>query len=318
MQRILGTIYEQALLVTSAGNFRAQMSQRQSTNTILMIRPAVAGSNPETLASNSFQSADMPENCLELVQTEFDAAVLALRSAGVTVEVVQDTPEPATPDAIFPNNWFSTHGGTLVLYPMQAKSRRDEIKPAPLTYLRARCPHVIDLSEEESALEGTGSLVLDRIERKAFACLSPRTDPDLLQKWGEKMAYQVFPFHAVDKSGTAIYHTNVMLSIGTDWCVLAAETISDPEETEKVKDALQHKQIIEITQNQIMKFAGNILELQSAAGERLIAMSTTAHTALTDDQKAALTAHAKLLPIPIPTIEQVGGGSLRCMIAELF
>lgn len=294
------------------------MNQRQSTNMILMIRPAVAGSNPETLASNAFQSEQIPENCLQLVQSEFVAAVAALRSAGVTVEVVQDTPEPATPDAIFPNNWFSTHGETLVLYPMQAKSRRDEIKPAPLAILKARCPHVIDLSQEQAALEGTGSLVLDRIERKAFACNSPRTDPDLLQRWGEKMAYKVIPFHAQDKGGTAIYHTNVMLSIGTDWCVLATEAITDPSEAASVKEALASMQIIEITIDQMMNFAGNILELQTAAGDKIIAMSSTAHAALTDTQKQALEAHATLLPIPIPTIEQIGGGSLRCMIAELF
>lgn len=294
------------------------MTHRQSTNSVLMIRPVTAGSNPDTIGSNSFQSAVEPENCLKLVQEEFDGVVASLKAAGVRVRVIEDTLDPPTPDAIFPNNWFSTHGDTLVIYPMLAPSRRAELKPAPLSFLREAYANVIDLSNESRALEGTGSLVLDRTNRIAFACLSPRTSPDLLQSWCDELGFRPMPFHSTGPDGTPVYHTNVLLSIGTEWAVLAAEAIGELQERQSVLDALASRKIIEIDQDQMMRFCANILELETESGGKIIAMSETAYDGLSVAQREILGSFAGLLPLRIPTIEQVGGGSVRCMIAELF
>ena len=289
----------------------------QSTSEILMIRPSIAASNPETLASNAFQSLHTPENALQLIHQEFDQAVLNLQSAGITVHVIADTETPPTPDAIFPNNWFSTEGETLTLYPMLAPSRADEAKPAPLNFLKKRYSKVIDI-RELPPLEGTGALVLDHTNRHAFIARSPRASLQTLSHWAQTTGYGFTMFDTADTNGQAIYHTNVMMSIGTTWAVIATDSITNPESRLEIYEHLETREIIEISLTQMNAFAGNMIELTNAENQKHIILSQTAFDSLTNEQKETLRKHGELLPIAIPTIELIGGGSIRCMIAELF
>jgi hypothetical protein len=294
-----------------------------------MIRPASFASNPETLESNRFQSATSDRAPTEVQRTalaEFDALARALQSAGVNVHVFDDTPTPVKPDAIFPNNWFSTHvDGTVVLYPMLAPNRRLERRFDVIETLHARDGfHVhatIDLTHREAEskyLEGTGSLVLDRIHKVAYACLSPRTDLDVLGEFGQRLDYDVVAFDAFDAGGAPIYHTNVLMSLGTKFAAVCTSAIEESRRA-AVASLLESsgRALVDLSFDQMHSFAGNMLELRTAAGGSVIAMSTTALQSLTKPQQASLEACATIVSAPIPTIESLGGGSVRCMIAEV-
>ena len=297
---------------------------------VLMIRPVAFAGNPQTQASNSFQ--DRETSALDAAsQTaalrEFESLADALERAGVTVHIFDDTPEPHTPDAIFPNNWVSFHAdGTVVLYPMMAENRRLERRLDVLEALSARhgfrTSRVIDLSRHEQTgryLEGTGSLVLDRIHRVAYACVSPRTDLDVLGDFAQQLDYDVVAFEAHDASGAAIYHTNVLMSVGQRFAAVCTSAIREDERT-AVLDTL-HKSgraIIELTLEQMAAFAGNLLEVGSSRTGSVVAMSERAHAVLMPAQRKILESSAgAIVATAIPTIERLGGGSVRCMLAEI-
>jgi len=302
----------------------------QSAADVLMIRPVRFGANPETLASNSFQS-QQPTLAGSAAQraaaAEFDGLVAALRVAGVTVHVLDDTPEPHTPDALFPNNWVSFHAdGSVVLYPMLAPNRRAERRNDVLEALSAahgfRIRRVLDLTAHEARdkfLEGTGSLVLDRVHRIAYACVSPRTDLDVLGDFAQQLDYDVVAFEAVDAAGAAIYHTNVLMCIGTQFAAVCSACIREDERA-AVIDALRTTghAIVDLSMEQLASFAGNMLELRSKQGGRVVAMSTRARDSLSPQQRGLIEQHAgPIVTAPIPTIETLGGGSVRCMLAEI-
>jgi len=302
----------------------------QSAADVLMIRPVRFGANPETLASNSFQS-QQPTLAGSAAQraaaAEFDGLVAALREAGVTVHVIDDTPEPHTPDALFPNNWVSFHAdGSVVLYPMLAPNRRAERRNDVLEALSAahgfRIRRVLDLTAHEARdkfLEGTGSLVLDRVHRIAYACVSPRTDLDVLGDFAQQLDYDVVAFEAVDAAGAAIYHTNVLMCIGTQFAAVCSACIREDERA-AVIDALRTTghAIVDLSMEQLASFAGNMLELRPARAGVVVAMSTRARDSLSPQQRSLIEQHAgPIVAAPIPTIETLGGGSVRCMLAEV-
>lgn len=301
----------------------------QSTTDVLLIRPANFASNPETLASNRFQSASQQtaDEIRRDALAEFDALANALQSAGVNVHVFEDTVDPIKPDAVFPNNWFSTHAdGTLVLYPMLAPNRRLERRLDVIESLHTRDGfHVhdtIDLSHrehEEKFLEGTGSLVLDRINRVAYACLSPRTDLDVLGEFGQRLDYDVIAFDAADKNGAPIYHTNVLMSVGTKFAAVCTSAIA-ADRRAAVASVLEAsgRALVELSFDQMHAFAGNMLELRTTRGGYVVAMSETAFKSLSNAQRAAIESSAAIVSVPIPTIERLGGGSVRCMLGEVF
>ncbi|MGC1458257.1 MAG: arginine deiminase-related protein [Steroidobacteraceae bacterium] len=301
----------------------------QCAAAVMMIRPAAFDYNPQTAASNRLQCAvDDSSGVAQRAVAEFDAAVTALRGAGVRVCVVDDKPVPPRPDAVFPNNWVSWHAdGTVILYPMQAANRRLERRREILEGVAARCDYgiarVLDLSHFEDQgryLEGTGSLVLDHIGRQAFACRSIRTDEWLVYRWAEQMGYEPVVFDAVDAAGVAFYHTNVMLSIGQKVAVVAADSIV-PSDRERVLAALAagSRDVITIDHAAVTGFAGNMLELRGAGRRRIYVLSAQAESTLSPAARARLAAGTdELLPLVIPTIERLGGGSVRCMLAEVF
>jgi hypothetical protein len=292
-----------------------------------MVRPAGFSVNPQTAASNAFQlRAGEAEPVQSAVLREFDAAAETLQRTGVEVLVVEDSEEPKKPDAIFPNNWVSFHcDGTVALYPLMAPNRRAERREEILEHVvRAGAFHVsrmVDLTHretEEKYLEGTGSLVLDRTHRVAYACSSPRTDLDVLGEFAQQLDYELMTFDAHDAEGRAIYHTNVLMAIGSSFAVLCGESIVSPAQRAGVfsrLDATGHK-IVEIHPSQMNNFAGNVLELVTPRGP-IIALSTTALGSLSVPQRRSLESHATLVTTPIPTIERCGGGGVRCMLAEI-
>lgn len=294
-----------------------------------MVRPAAFGSNPLTADSNVFQARDATKvdaAVLKDVAVEFDGLASALARAGVEVCIVDDTLAPPKPDAIFPNNWVSFHAdGTAVLYPMLAQNRRTERRLDILESLtRAhgfRIARTLDLTtheRDEAYLEGTGSLVLDRVNRHVYACFSPRTHLDALGDFAQQLDYEIVGFAASDAGGTPIYHTNVLMCIGTRFAVLCAESIEDAERRAAVCRILESTghDVLGISHEQMHAFVGNMLELRGARGA-VIAMSATALAALTPAQRKRLEAHGTLVSTPIPTIERYGGGSVRCMLAEI-
>jgi hypothetical protein len=298
----------------------------QSTSNLLMIRPVSFGFNEQTAQSNAFQtrSADQQQVQTKAV-TEFDGLVQTLRDNDVNVTVIDDTTHPHTPDAIFPNNWISFHAdGDVFLYPMQAANRRLERREDIITTLQDNfnVKHVIDLSHfehEGKFLEGTGSMVLDRENEIAYACLSPRTNENVLAAFAEQTGYTIVSFHAIDETGQAIYHTNVMMALGSSFAVICLDSIADSIEKELVTNYLKDtgKQIIDISFDQMNHFAGNMLELKNDKGDTLIVMSQSAYNSLNYEQKAVLSTFGKLVYADINTIETNGGGSARCMIAEV-
>ena len=303
----------------------------QCADTILMIRPEAFGSNPDTLATNAFQAeaaADPSTDRAEAVR-EFDGFVSAVRRAGVEVVVVEDTPEPAKPDAVFPNNWFSTHDdGQLILYPMLSRARRRERRARAIAQALERAGRRVDEvntglveSFEPSGryLEGTGSVVFDRANRIAYACRSPRTDEGALGALCELLGCEPVVFDATDASGAAYYHTNVVLSVGRDFAVACLEAITEPGRGTVVRrlEATGHD-VIAITREQAAGFAANVLEVRSTRGERVLILSDAAKRALGEEARRLESTGLVLAHAPIPTIERLGGGSARCMAAEVF
>lgn len=304
-----------------------ESEEPQTAPAVLMIRPAHFGANAETASSNFFQGSAAPSADVNITaQREFDALALALATAGVRVHEYAGRAEVALPDEVFPNNWLSLHAdGSAVLYPMLAPNRRRERRPEIIAELRDahgyRVERVVDLTKLETRgeyLEGTGSLVLDRPRRIAYACASPRTTPGALAVFGRELGYTIAAFHAVDRAGRPIYHTNVMLALGTRFAALCLQAISEPREQAAVQACLAEsgREIIELDFAQLESFAGNLLELRGTHGP-IIALSATALAALDGAQRRALERHGELVPTPIGTIESVGGGSVRCMLAEV-
>lgn len=306
---------------------------RQITDAVLMIPPSRIGFNEDTARDNRFQRNAPPATATQIrhdAHREFDVFVEQLIAAGVQVVIPEISDNRETPDAVFPNNWLSFHeDGTVVLYPMRSASRRLERRPEILGQLSLAgfdVRTVIDYStweSEQQFLEGTGSLVLDRVNRLAFAGLSPRTNESAVRRWSQVMRYQPYVFtaeHTVDGIASAIYHTNVMMSIGETFCVVCPETIANSIERSRIADALAStgRQIIEINLPQLDRFAGNVLQVSSKDGIPITIISETAHESLDAQQRHSLSCGSKVLVTSIPTIEACGGGSVRCMIAEIF
>lgn len=295
----------------------------QTTNRVLMVRPVRFAFNEQTATNNAFQQqSDDAEGVAAAAVREFDAFVALLRDNGVTVDVLQDTPEPPTPDSIFPNNCFSTHGDTLVLYPMFAPNRRLEREKLKKVFRHLHFFRDVDFTPYETSghfLEGTGSLVLDREHCMAYACLSPRTDAAALEEWAKTMGYRYFAFHSVDEQDTPVYHTNVVMHVGTRQAVVCLDSIPDESERNGLLDRLQSdgKEVVAITLSQMHQFAGNMLELHNDRSEQLLVMSQTARQSLTSEQVATLSKYTRIISPDIHTIETAGGGSARCMMAEL-
>ncbi|HPH83354.1 MAG TPA: arginine deiminase-related protein [Flavobacteriales bacterium] len=296
----------------------------QSSNRVLMIRPASFGYNPETAASNVFQQNLGAEYSTQALE-EFDAMVDLLRSEGIAIWLEADQPIPAKPDAIFPNNWLGIHPGKrVVFYPMEAENRRLERDPILIERLKQDLSgySYTDWSSHELAhefLEGTGSVVLDHIDACIYACRSSRTNARLVEELGQLLNYRTHIFDSLDEQGKPYYHTNVMLSIGTQFAVICAESIPEVERAE-VLDSLRKsgRQLLLISRKQVAAFAGNMLEVRNSSEEKMIILSSTALDALEASEIAFLQQFALLLPVDIPTIERIGGGSVRCMLAEVF
>ena len=299
------------------------------TDTILMIRPKNFGPNPETLLDNSFQDNGEgvdPQLILNEAISEFDNMVALLQKHDIEVLVIEDTNEPAKPDAIFPNNWFSTHDNkTIATYPMKSElrrlERRDDIVEK-LTELQTYKKHYVFEYHEpnEEYLEGTGSMILDRVNKIVYAGLSQRTNIKVLEKFAVLYNYQKVIFHPFDRHGSPIYHTNVMMHVGTDLAVVCFDSITSDDEKSEVRNSLinTNKVILEISFDQMEQFAGNMLEVKSKLGQKYMVMSDTAYKCLKDNQINMIEEHLKILHIPIPTIEKYGGGSVRCMMAEIY
>src|SRR5216110_372996 len=298
----------------------------QSTSSILMIRPCRFYPNPETAADNAFQrDANQGSDALTpAARKEFDAAVEMLRAAGVNVHVFEDTAKPEKPDAVFPNNWISTHHyGRIALFPMYSALRRRERRQDIVEELRQhyRVTDVIDysaLEDEGCYLEGTGSLVLDHVNKIAYVSLSNRSNPKVIQRFADDFGHEPVTFTSIGSDGQPIYHTNVMMCIGTDFAMVGLDMIPNKAERQEVRARLEEtgKEIVELSADQIGNFAGNAIELQNKSGEKLLVLSSRAARALTEEQRKSLTGYARLLPLELPTIE-LGGGSARCMVATI-
>ena len=305
----------------------------QTTNSILMIRPVAFRMNEQTAVNNYYQKVLdglSKETVNAKAQQEFDAFVTKLRMVGVNVIVVDDTLNPDTPDSIFPNNWISFHeSGDVVLYPMFAENRREERREDILDILEEHGFVINEIMDYTSAeedgfyLEGTGSLLLDRENSKAYCALSPRADEELFIEFCEDFEYSPVIFEAfqtVNGERKLIYHTNVMMCIGDTFAVICADCIDDKKERKMVLDSLKgdEKEIILITEDQVNSFAGNMLEVKGADDRRYLVMSSSAHQSLSKKQIAQLEEHVTILTSSLDTIEACGGGSARCMMAEIF
>lgn len=298
----------------------------QNTSHILMIRPAGFAYNAETAVNNRFQTPTQDAEVQQKALNEFDAFVTLLQQQGVDVTVVQDSLVPHTPDSVFPNNWISFHeDGSLILYPMFAENRRKERKQQVLDTLKSkfRVNAIIDLSYHEQSgkfLEGTGSMVLDRENKIAYASLSSRTNLSLLQEWCEKTGYRPIPFTSVDESGVPIYHTNVMMCVADSYAVICLDAVTNAAEKQTIINTLQQsgKRILSISYDQLNHFAGNMLQVQNREGKKLLVMSSQAWNSLTKKQQTTLQEWNPVLHAAISTIETNGGGSARCMMAEIF
>lgn len=297
----------------------------QTTSHLLMIRPVNFKFNTQTAANNKFQQHAAQEDVQTRALQEFDNFVALLRENGLDVIVIDDTPLPETPDSIFPNNWLSFHqGGEAFLYPMFSENRRTERRADILHQISARFAlrEVIDLSAHELQqrfLEGTGSMVLDREHKIAYACLSVRTDRQVLEEFCSRSGYHAMTFTAADRQGYPIYHTNVMMSIAGNFAVICLESIPDAAEREQLSRQIQAdgKAIISITADQMNHFAGNMLAVTSQSGEQLLIMSEQAYSSLEKEQIRTLEQYCRLIYAPLYTIEKNGGGSARCMLAEI-
>ena len=306
---------------------------RQTTNTIMMIRPVAFRMNEQTAVNNYYQRVLdnlVPSEVNDKATAEFDAFVEKLKDAGINVIVIEDTANPDTPDSIFPNNWISFHeNADVVLYPMFAENRRKERREELLDDLEGkgfRIDNIVDYTEAETDgyfLEGTGSIILDRPNSKAYCALSPRADEELFIEFCEDfdVAPVIFEaFQTVNGERKLIYHTNVMMCIGETFAVICADCIDDKKERKMVLDSLKKddKEVILITEDQMNNFAGNMLEVRGKEDQRILVMSAAAHKSLKPQQIEKLEYHAKILTANLDVIEACGGGSARCMMAEVF
>jgi len=309
--------------------FKTEKMYSQTTSNILMIRPVNFGFNQETAESNAFQNAEFGEQNKEksqqIARNEFDEMVGQLRKCGVNIIVIDDISEPYTPDSIFPNNWVSFHdNGSVIIYPMQAENRRlerreDIIKQLSETFYINRRIDLSGFESDNKFLEGTGSMVLDRKFEIAYACLSPRTDKDVLKEFSAQMNYKIVPFNAVDGAGKEIYHTNVVMCIGDLFAVICLEAIPNLDERLMLRNSLEEsgKRVIEITLEQMNQFAGNMLEIKSQKGDRILVMSSSAYNSLNSEQIKILNEYCTIYHFDLSMIEGNGGGSARCMMAEI-
>jgi hypothetical protein len=297
----------------------------QTTSHLLMIRPVNFSFNAETAVNNAFQVAAADNGAQEKALTEFEGFVKLLQDNNIDVTVINDTPDPYTPDSIFPNNWISFHeGGQICLYPMYAENRRLERKSGILQQLKSRFAinTTLDFSGYEKEglfLEGTGSMVLDRDYKIAYACLSPRTDKTVLQDFCEKMGYTPEVFTAVDDQRRPIYHTNVMMCVADRYVVVCLDSLPAPAERQHLLATVlsSGKEWVGISPDQMNHFAGNMLQVYNAKGEKLLIMSTQAFESLTPQQIAQLSSYNRIIHASLTTIETNGGGSARCMMAEI-
>ena len=303
----------------------------QATNSILMIRPINFGYNEETAQDNHYQIKELPhKNVNERAQKEFDNMVKNLRQNGVSVHVFQDDENEYTPDSIFPNNWVSFHeNGDVGLYPMCAENRRIERRPEVLDFLENEgftiC-NIVDYSSAESEnkfLEGTGSMILDRENRLAYCSISNRSNEDLFIEFCEDFEFTPIIFNSFQTVGNKrlpIYHTNVMMCVATDYVIVCLDSIDDKKQRKNVSSFIKEsgKKLIEISENQVESFAGNMLELINDNGESILVMSKSAEDSLNENQKNIITKYSSIISSDINTIETCGGGSTRCMMAEIF
>ena len=297
----------------------------QTTSHLLMIRPVNFAFNAETAVNNAFQASGQDSQAQENALNEFDEFVKVLKANQVDVTVVEDSPEPYTPDSIFPNNWVSFHSnGTICLYPMFAPNRRLERKQTVLDIIfsKFKVTKIVDFSyyeNEKRFLEGTGSMVLDRDERIAYACLSPRTDKKALQDFCKTMGYKPVVFEAVDKDEQQIYHSNVMMCVADKYVVACIDSMHNKEERKKFMETVHEsgKKLFKISMDQMYHFAGNMLQVENANKEKLLVMSSQAYKSLAKDQLKKLGKYNKIIHSKLKTIETNGGGSARCMMAEI-
>ncbi len=298
----------------------------QTTSQILMIRPVAFGYNAETAINNAFQKAGTDKNINEQAQHEFDHFVEVLKTNGIGVTVIEDTLDPHTPDSIFPNNWASFHNdGTVVIYPMFASNRRWEREKTVIGKLKEtfEVRATFDLTayeKEEIFLEGTGSMILDRENRIAYACASPRTYPTVLYDFCNEMNYTPVLFSATDAGGQDIYHTNVMMCLANEYAVICMDSISNENEKNILLQKFEEtgKEMIPISPEQMNRFAGNMLQVENLEGKKILVMSSQAYQSLTKEQIEKLESYNPILHASLNTIEQNGGGSARCMMAEIF
>ena len=304
------------------------MKFSQTSNQILMVRPACFGFNPETAASNSFQKTSdgmTAEAISAQAIEEFDAVVDTLMACQIDVFVVEDTPQPPKTDAVFPNNWVSFHqSGIAVTYPMMSENRRHEVREDVLEDLveHFAIDEVWRMEREsgDACLEGTGSMVLDRQKRIAYACRSPRTDEGLFNQFCQRLDYQPFLFDAVYSDGIPVYHTNVIMTVTEKLMIVCLESIADETQREELKKTAldSGKTILELSLKQVGQFAGNMLQIGDPEERPMLVMSKSARASLNVDQITILEDESDVLAVSIPVIEKHGGGSLRCMLAELF
>ncbi len=301
-------------------------NKMQTTSQLLMIRPVNFSFNPETAVNNAFQVAEEDADIQEKALKEFEDFVQLLTTNGMDVTVINDTPLPYTPDSLFPNNWISFHeGGVMCLYPMFAPNRRQERKPELIATLKKKfnVAKIVDLTQHEKHnqfLEGTGSMVLDRRFKIAYACVSPRTAIDVLDAFCRSLKFMPVAFNAFDDKGRPIYHTNVMMCVAKQYVVICFESITDAKERKNVISAIKMsgKKAIPITITQMKHFAGNMLQVSNRKGKTFLIMSSQAYQSLSPGQIKELEKYNAILHAPLDTIEAHGGGSARCMIAEVF
>lgn len=304
----------------------------QITSKVLMIKPVKFYYNAQTAVNNAYQKnlEENPELVEKKALDEFDALVNKMKSVEIEVDVIQDTSTPYTPDSIFPNNWFSSHqNNTLIIYPMFAENRRLErtkFLPSLKKLFLNKTVNIIDLTSSEKEnkfLEGTGALVLDRINKIAYCSLSPRANEVVLDEFCKLTNYKSLKFHSAqnfNNISTSIYHTNVMMGVTENFVVVCLESISDLKERDALKNSILNskKEIINISLSQILKFCGNVLELKNSHGKRYTLMSKSAFEGFTKEQIDVIKKSSEIIYSDISTIETYGGGSVRCMIAELF
>ncbi len=299
----------------------------QNTHTVVMVRPAAFGFNEETALNNHFQENSQQNNSQlqQLAMQQFDAMVQLLFSHGIEVLVLKDTADPKKPDAIFPNNWFSCNNGKITIYPMQAKNRRIEKRKDLIEILKNKTGITIindwsEFEKNEMFLEGTGSMIIDHDYRIIYACLSARTNETLLKDYCKKNNYTLIAFNAADKNGNEIYHTNVMMCVGNRFAVICLDAVTNDIERKVIVNNLQitGHEIVDISFTQMNSFAGNMLQLMNKKGEYFLVMSTTAFESLTHKQILTLQKYSTIITPDVNYIEKASGGSVRCMMAELF